>query len=614
MKFRKNKENSETPRQNVRRVISNNVYLVRKVWKYTPGYVVSMIIEGVMWGLNSSMNVIFTKLVFDMLSEGRPFGEIMVPLGIWIIYQALFCALNCWHWNYFRPKLNYILNYKINAELFEKARTLDLACYDDPEFYNDFVWAMNESAGRGTEILSDLNRLIQSVIGSVATVSVLFTIDVWLALTIIGFTAARWGFQRMQFKLWHKLRKELNPLTRKRDYYARVFYMAEYSKELRTSEIGESILDDYDSNSDEIKKTSVRFGKKRYPVNQISSFLYIAGDAAVMILMVYELMVSHRVQLGGFAAAVNATWSLSWRIRNLTNLIIKFPEHSLYIEKIREFNSAEPKVVSGDAEVPDFEKLVLRGVDFSYAAAAPSRKPDGDKPPADTLHGIDMTISRGEKVAFVGYNGAGKTTLIKLLMRLYDPSGGTIEYNGRDIREYRLGEYRQRIGALFQDYKIFAATLAENVLGDRYSEEDRGRILEALHYADFDEKLSELPDGIMTALTREYDDHGVNLSGGEEQKVAIARVFANPHDILIMDEPSSALDPDAEYRLNHSILDYAREKTVIFISHRLSTTRMADRIYMFEDGAIVEAGSHDELMAMNGKYAYMFNLQAEKYL
>lgn len=199
-------------------------------------------------------------------------------------------------------------------------------------------------------------------------------------------------------------------------------------------------------------------------------------------------------------------------------------------------------------------------------------------------------------------------------MRLYDPTSGQILMNGRDIREYDLDAYREKIGVVFQDFKIYAASIAENVMnGDYDPEHDRETVIAALDKAGFSEKLATLEQGVDTTLTREFDKKGTNLSGGEGQKVAIARVFARDYELIIMDEPSSALDPIAEYELNRSILEYAADKTVIFISHRLSTTRMADRIYMFDSGSLIESGSHDELMEMDGKYAAMFRLQAEKY-
>ena len=199
-------------------------------------------------------------------------------------------------------------------------------------------------------------------------------------------------------------------------------------------------------------------------------------------------------------------------------------------------------------------------------------------------------------------------------MRLYDPTEGEILLNGVDVRNYDITSYRDKIGAVFQDFKIFAASIGENVMNGGYDKETESEtVLSALDAAGFSDKLKELELGIDTVLTREFDDKGTNLSGGEGQKIAIARVFAKPFELIIMDEPSSALDPIAEYELNQAILKYASDKTVIFISHRLSTTRMADRIYMFAKGELSEYGTHDELMEKGGKYAEMFNLQAEKY-
>ena len=235
----------------------------------------------------------------------------------------------------------------------------------------------------------------------------------------------------------------------------------------------------------------------------------------------------------------------------------------------------------------------------------------------EVLHDVSLTLRRGEKLAIVGYNGAGKTTLIKLVMRLYDPTSGRILYNGQDIREFDLADYRAHIGAVFQDYCLFAATVAENVMGGRYdaSPESEAAVRKALDSASFTERLATLEKGLDTPLTRELDENGVNLSGGEAQKIAIARVFVRPYELIIMDEPSSALDPVAEYELNHSILNAAdrQDRTVIFISHRLSTTRFADRILLFADGCLRESGSHDRLMELNGLYAEMFRMQAEKY-
>lgn len=223
------------------------------------------------------------------------------------------------------------------------------------------------------------------------------------------------------------------------------------------------------------------------------------------------------------------------------------------------------------------------------------------------LKDINLKINAGEKVAIVGLNGAGKTTLIKLLLRLYDPVSGNIEIDNIDIKNYDLEYYRKGFGVVFQDYNLYAATLSENILMDEISDKT------AVKYAIEKSGLSNKNIDSDSNITREFDDNGTVFSGGESQRVAIARVFARPFHTLILDEPSSALDPVAEYNFNKILLEASGGKTVIFISHRLSTTQIADRIVMIENGEIIESGTHQELMKKNGKYSVMFNMQAEKY-
>lgn len=225
-----------------------------------------------------------------------------------------------------------------------------------------------------------------------------------------------------------------------------------------------------------------------------------------------------------------------------------------------------------------------------------------------------LEISCHEEAEFYNkYSGAGKTTLIKLIMRLYDPCEGEIRWNGTDICDLKIREYREHIGTVFQDFRIFAVSIAENVKADKVTEADYESIHGALVQSGLEGKMVGIPQGIDAEVTKEFDKQGVNFSGGETQKLAIARAVMKDADLIILDEPSSSLDIMSEYELNHTTMEMAQDKTVIYISHRLSTTIMADRIYMFEEGKVVEEGSHAELMAKEGKYAEMFRVQAEKF-
>ena len=482
---------------------------------------------------------------------------------------------------------------------------------------------MDEAGTRAYQLLNDLYLIVMRIIAGGTLITLLFSIDSLVAVVLLATSIFTIIINQKANKLHFEQEKEWKPLRRVRDYLNRVFHLPEYAKEIRISHVTDIFMDKMDENKEEMVKTSVKYGKKFFLLYGLCDTLLSNIVYYGILFYMFAALLDGRVLIGGFAASIGMIGRVRWSLGDFVRRLSKFPQHSLFLEKYYEFLAYEPKTKSGERSVPSFESLELKNVSFTYDFSdnpryayhdknyeAPNKENEGKC----ALKGVNMRLERGEKIAIVGYNGAGKTTLIKLLMRLYDPSEGEILLNGVDIKEYDLTEYRNRIGTVFQDFKIFAASVAENVMNGEYDEaKDRQTVLDALDAAGFTQKLETLEDGVNTILTREFDDKGTNLSGGEAQKVAIARVFAKPFELIIMDEPSSALDPVAEYELNQAILKYAADKTVIFISHRLSTTRMADRIYMFDSGEVAEVDTHNELMRRGGKYAEMFNLQAEKY-
>jgi ATP-binding cassette subfamily B protein len=225
-----------------------------------------------------------------------------------------------------------------------------------------------------------------------------------------------------------------------------------------------------------------------------------------------------------------------------------------------------------------------------------------------SLRNISLRINAGEKIAIVGENGAGKSTLMKLLLRLYDTDGGDILYNGKRIKDYDVHALRRRVGAAFQTPNVYALTLAENL--QTYNRADAERLIAALREIG----LSRLADKLDEEVTKEFDENGIMLSGGEAQKLALARLLTGDFGLLLLDEPSSALDPIAEHEMTKLLFSQSSRTTTIMVAHRLSTVRNADKIYVIEDGAVAESGTHDELIAKNGKYADMFRKQAENYV
>ena len=584
-------------------VLKNNLWMMGFVWKYTPGYVIWMILEGIIWGINNSIVIIYTKILLDSLGDGVTFSEAAGVVLAYAVYLLLFYVFHFWYWNYYHAIIQEKLHLAIHKDLFKHAVRLDISRYDDPVFYNDFVWAMDKSFSHAAGVLEDTGKLINRVVASFTLTGVLFSVDVVTAVVILGIAGLRIYLTSCWNRLNLKYSENINPLNRKTQYINRVFRLPDYAKEMRVTRVSENLLHELDENTERIKEVERDFGGKRLMVSVAQNMVSVVGDGVPLLLILYKVMVTGAVGLGGFSVAMGGIWQMSWLLGDLISRVMKYHEHGIFIEKIRHFMECEPQIRSGEHSVPPMESLSLRGLTFSYPG----------KESVHALEDVNLDIRRGEKIAIVGYNGAGKTTLTKLLMRLYDPDSGEILYNGKNIKEYKLDELRDRVAAVFQDYRIFAASLAENVAGGLYTDDMEEKVLGALEKSTFGDKLQKLPDGINTPLTREFDNSGTQLSGGEQQKVAIARAFFKDADLIILDEPSSALDPDAEYALNQAIASYANQKTVIFISHRLSTTRHADRIYMFEEGKIIESGTHEELMTLGGKYAYMFNLQAEKY-
>lgn len=593
------KKNRKSPKN----VLKNNLWMMGFVWKYTPGYVIWMILEGIIWGINNSIVIIYTKILLDALGDGVAFRQAGGVVLAYAVYLLLFYVFHFWYWNYYHAIVQEKLHLAIHKDLFKQAVRLDISRYDDPVFYNDFVWAMDKAFSHAAGVLEDTGKLINRIVASFTLTGVLFSVDVVTAVVILGIAGLRIYLISCWNRLNLKYSENINPLNRKTQYINRVFRLPDYAKEMRVTRVSENLLHELDENTERIKEVERGFGGKRLMVSVAQNMVSVVGDGVPLLLILYKVMVTGTVGLGGFSVAMGGIWQMSWLLGDLISRIMKYHEHGIFIEKIRHFMECEPQIQSGEQPVPPMESLSLRGLTFAYPG----------KESVHALEDVNLDIRRGEKIAIVGYNGAGKTTLTKLLMRLYDPDGGEILYNGKNIKEYKLDELRDRVAAVFQDYRIFAASLAENVAGGVYTDDMEKQVLGALEKSTFGDKLQKLPDGINTPLTREFDNSGTQLSGGEQQKVAIARAFFKDADLIILDEPSSALDPDAEYALNQAIASYANQKTVIFISHRLSTTRHADRIYMFEEGKIIEFGTHEELMALGGKYAYMFNLQAEKY-
>lgn len=593
-------------------VLKNQIFLWKLCFKTCPLYMIYHLYDAFRYqGVIFLEHVLGIRYVLKCAEFHEPFSKALFYIGLILflnILQIIPDGFFIYGWQFkYKPRLYRALK----EEMFKKASEIDLYCYDDPAYYNDFVLSVSQSEAAIDRFLELLNMAMQAI-------TVLFTTGIFYIMTDpigIAFVFASFILRFVVSKKLNKVNYEnrlaVNPHMRKRDYVSRVFYLKDFAKELRLHpNAGAQLEEEFAEANDNIIKEHKKVAVKRVCFQFLKD--YGVGDFLIdglyITYLVYKAAVLHTVNYSDAVILFNRTGSLRGSMSRFADLGPKAHENSMFVDKIRAFLNYEPRLKNneGDAVPEGAGELKLEHVTFKYSESG--RK---------VLDDISLSVKPGEHIAIVGYNGAGKTTLIKLLMRLYDPTSGSISYHGRNITELCPNDYHKRIGVVFQDYQMFGANLAENVVMDDLPKDELDtrapQITAALTDAGFAQKLARLPDGLFTQVTTEFDKKGVDFSGGESQKVAISRAFYKKADILIMDEPSSALDPIAEYELNKAMESAAKGKTVFYISHRLSTTRDADRIIMLERGRIIEEGTHTELLARNGKYAEMWNAQAGKY-
>ena len=584
---------------------SNVMYMLKTMCKGCRGYVIYTFIkefnENVFWTIFS---VYLTEWIYVSIENKTPFTALAAFVGAMCIGHILIHITAAIHQlceKQFLPEI-YRSFYK---QVINKSISMEYTEFERPDFYDKYTRALNECQWRGNNILYYSAYLVAGIASVIAATVIVADVDPMLLIFIVPMVAVSMIFGKKEGDLYYGLDCSNTRDGRIGSYAKRVFYEKKYAGELRLFGIGRLLLSRHEKAYEEMEERTRRIRRKLCVIEPAKWIIYNLLSTILPYLYITFVLNTGEAQTAAYVAMIPALSTLSWRTSDAVELIVSLAKESAFVSNLRDFLAYEPKTHAEELiRAEELSDIEIKDMSFTYEGA--------EKP---TLHDVNISVRKGEKIAIVGHNGAGKTTLVKLIMGLYEPTEGAITISGEDISRYEPKSLHRRFGTVFQDLQVFALPLSHNVLMRRPKNDEERRLVEdSLRKAQFGDKLDSLENGIDTMVTKEFDKNGMGLSGGEAQKIAIARVFARKPDIVILDEPSSALDPIAEYNMYRNMLTATDGETVIFISHRLSATRDADRIYMFENGTVIEQGSHAELMELGGKYAEMWKLQAQNYL
>lgn len=572
-------------------------FLLAPWWKYGKTLMVGSFISSVLFVPAAGyFSATLAQAVIEMIEAGKPF-EAAFLTGLTYLLLAL--ALNLLHAVY----EDFYLRWKkqeiegtIERSIYEKALMVDYRHFDDPSYFDSYKLATEKFASQSSETLQNLFSLLSGVAKCIVYGALIASQGVALLLIVLGCSA----FVAYAQIYWSRVSVERETAMvndqRKADYLRRLFFDHTAVADLRASNIKKPLFSLFDGSVKSRAAIYRKYGAKEFLTDILANLAQLGTTFAVPVYVAWGVMSGNIGGIGVYATLIASSLALKEALNALGWWSSQVALGVAYAQKVQHFFDTDSTIeASTDGEKASDGPFSVRFDHVSYRYGGSDEF---------AIRDLSLAIAPGEKIAIVGENGAGKTTLTKLLLRLYDADGGTVQINGRPIADYDVSTLRGRIGIAFQQSRLYALSVRENMTA--YADADDARLKSCLEGVSL--RLS-----LDAQVTKEFDENGAVLSGGDAQRLCLTRLLHSEFGLLILDEPSSALDPIAEYRIAKLIFDRSPTTTVM-VAHRLSTVVDADRIYLLSDGRIIESGTHAELMAQNGKYREMFLKQAEGYL
>ncbi len=584
---------------------------VRLVWQSSPIWTMARVLLLVVQGILPLLSLYLMKLVVDAVNtgivasnKGAAFNHVVILIGLAgaVTLFSNLCDFLAGLVNEIQSQL--VTDYMYGL-LHAKSIEIDLEYYENSQYYDTFHRAQSEASSRPNSVLNKLVQIGQNSVSVVAIAGLLVSLH-WAIVAVVIVAVIPNILVRLQYAgVMYKWQRQKTMAERRANYFHWMLTMDWHAKEIRLFELGTLFARRFRQLRHQLHREKLKITTQnsvRQLVSQITSTLAVFG---VYGFIAYQT-VQGAITLGGLVMYHQAFQRIQSAFQGILGDLAGLYSDNLFLSNLYEFLDLKPKIADPPHPEPVPRPMQIgiafNQVSFRYATST-----------RQALEDITLTIRPGEVVALVGENGSGKTTLIKLLCRLYDPTEGCITLDGIDLRQFKLTDLRREISVIFQDYTKYHLTAQENIwFGNIDSPPEPEEIAVAARRAGADEVIDSLPQGYETVLGNWFEK-GEELSIGQWQKIALARAFLRDSQLIVSDEPTSALDPKAEYEVFQRFRLLLKDQAAILISHRLSTVRMADRIYVLEKGRIVEGGTHEELMRLGGTYAHLFAMQAQNY-
>lgn len=587
-------------------ICDNNLWILRKVWQYTPIMFLISLIRICVSTYSTYMSVNVARIIFEgveKFSLSRTVCIIIFLYSITILTNYLLALISI----KVEPIAQIRLTSRIREEVISKTKRIKYSRFSEQEFFNEYTLGLNQIDSCAIQVVNTLSSVLSSLVSFITVCILTYEISFAFALFGVAYVVIDVSLGVKRKRLEYQKQVAYTSDARKRGYVNRIIYQPEFAADMKIYPGFLALLiNKYREATESISEIILSFQKRIFRIDQVQQIAGVILKFVSPWIIIAVLLSHDSITVPEATVLISSVISLPQNLGNLVNSVAMFQLHSLNASKLRNiYDQCEE-----DNDISDTDQSETGSFDIKLTNVRFKYSQNSDFQLAD----INMSIRHGEKIALVGRNGSGKTTLTSLLVKLYDVNSGSICVGDVDIRNIPVDTLRSKITLLSQNYVVYRFTIAENVLMRPLNgNEDIERVWYSLKQVGLYDKIKSLPNGINTYISQEFSPDGVYFSGGECQKLALARIYAGEFECIILDESTSALDPISENEIYETVFRIFKNKTVIMISHRLGTITHIDRIFYMKNGKITEEGTHKELIEQRGEYCDFFNAQAEKY-